>query len=453
MMRGASWGSNNTIVFAQAGGLGLFRVPASGGDPERIAAPDATRGEENYVQPIILPAGQAVLYTVVLRTGQTRIAARRLRASEALSVVEGGFGPQYVPPGYLVYGQGDRLMAVRFDENTLRIAGTPVHVLEGAFIKNAENVVNVAGAADGTVVYISGGHSKTLRRLVWVDRRGAHVAPVVGPPVENPRNLRISPDGRRLAVTLGPSGHGHIWIYDLSGAAQPLKLTFQDFNTFPIWSPDGKQIMFVTLGGSTGHMVLLPADGSAILPERLRDTHADPLAWSADGHVLFQERFKLWLMQMSDRSAHRWLPETPFDEYTGRLSPDGKWVAYTTNQLGPSDVWVRSFPDPGAPVRLSSEGGRDPTWSPDGKELFYHNGSKLLSVSIESASPDFRVAAPRVLFEGGFAYDDTDAGLRFYDVAPDGRFLMIDPSDAGSTASIVVVQSWDEELKRLLPTK
>lgn len=321
------------------------------------------------------------------------------------------------------------------------------------FTKVTDGVANVASAADGTTAYISGRNAGRLGRLVWVDRGGTHVAPVVQQPLENPRNVRLSPDGRRLALTLGPDSHGHIWVYDLGGTAQPLKLTFQGHNTFPIWSPDGKQIVFASRGGAGSHMSSIPADGSAVQPEGLRDTAAVPLDWSRDGFLLFQERAKLWLLHMSDQKADSWLQTTPFDESGGRFSPDGHWVAYTSNQIGASGVWVRPFPAPGAPVRVSSDGGLDLAWSRDGTELFYHNGPKMLSSRVVSEAPDFRVEAPRMLFEGGFVHDDTDPNLRFFDVAPNGRFLMIEPTDAARAASITVVQHWDEELKRVMPIK
>jgi serine/threonine protein kinase/Tol biopolymer transport system component len=449
--RGASWGPNNAIVFANGG---LLRVSASGGAPETVAVPDATGGEENYAQPVILPGGQAMLYTVLLRGGRTRIVARRLAGASATTVVEGGFGPQYLASGHLAYGQGDRLMAVRFDATTLQVAGSPVAVQDGVFTKVADGVANVASAADGTTVYVSGRNAGSFRRLVWVDRRGTHVAPVVEQPLESARNPRLSPDGRRLALTVGPNGHGNIWIYDLGGAAQPLKLTFQDHNTFPIWSPDGMQIVFLTRAGSSSHMFSIPADGSAVHAERLTTGDAPelPLAWSPDGaFLLFQGQDNLWVLDMNERKAHPWL-QSPSAEFGGRFSPDGRRVAYASNQTGALEVWVRPFPGPGAPIRVSSDGGHDPAWSRDGKELFYENGPRLLSAQVVSEAPDFRVAAPQVLFEGGFAHD-ADPLLRFFDVAPDGRLLMIEPTDIARAASIVVAQHWDEELKRLLPAK
>jgi Tol biopolymer transport system component len=204
-------------------------------------------------------------------------------------------------------------------------------------------------------------------------------------------------------------------------------------------------------------MFSIPADGSATEPEPLTTSENVrlPLAWSPDGaFVLFNEisgqtRADLQLLQVSDKKTRPWL-QTPFSENEGRFSPDGHWVAYASNQTGKFEVWVRPFPGPGAPVRVSSDGGRNPVWSGDGKELFYDNGSKVLSARVVSEVPDFRVETPRMLFEGGFV----QGSMRSFDVAPDGRFMMIEANATTATsASIVVVHDWFDELKRIAPKK
>jgi len=224
-----------------------------------------------------------------------------------------------------------------------------------------------------------------------------------------------------------------------------LKLTFQDHNLFPIWSPDGKRIVFISRGGADG-MFSIAADGSATKPERLIGSQKPdvPRDWSPDGAViLFSEAGQLQLLNLADGKTRRWL-QTPFGEVDGRFSPDGHWLAYTSDQTGNEELWVRPFPGPGAPVRVSADGGRDPVWSSDGKELFYRSGLKVLSARVV---PDagFRVEPPRMLFEGGFDGESQ----RAYDVSPDGRFIMmeIEPSDSTTSASIVVVLNWVEQLR------
>lgn len=445
---GANWGADDTIVFAE-GSLGLFRVRASGGQPEKLAMPDPGRAERAYVGPVTLPGGRAFLYTVVLTNGSTRIASRRLDGSDGATLVEGGFGPQYLPSGHLIYGEGDRLMAVRFDASTLHISGSPAVVQTGVFTKPLDGVSNVAVAADGTMVYLSGRNAATSARLVWIDQHGGHARSAADQLLDTPRNPRLSPDGRRVAVTIGPGGQGHIWVYDLAGAVQPVRLTFRDHNIFPSWSPDGRRIAFFSRSSSTDRLLSIPSDGSAVEPVPLTTgAHIGlPLSWSRDGaFLLFEDASnqKLWLLRVGDGSVRQWL-QTPFDEFGGRFSSDGHWVAYTSNQTGTPEVWVRPFPGPGAPVRVSPDGGTRPMWSRDDGEIYYQKGRKMFAARVVLRAADFRVDTPRPLFEGGFQHDDTDPNIRFIDVAPDGRFLAVEPTDTSTAASIVLTRHWEAE--------
>lgn len=351
-------------------------------------------------------------------------------------------------------------MAVRFDAATLETVGQPVQVQDGVFNKPEMGITNIVSASDGTSVYVAGHSSPPTGRLVWLDRSGKRGASVVAEPLEGPRNLRISPDGRRAVMTVGPMGQGgQLWIYDLTGSRQPLRLTFRDQNTFAVWSPDGRRLVYLSRVGSTRRMLSLPADGSSTEPERISDLVGDavgpPLDWSPDPAVLLVQQMqprKLALFSLGDLKITQWL-QTPFSEAGARFSPDGRWLAYAANPTGTWEVWVRPFPGPGEPVRVSSEGGRKPTWSHDGREILYESGDRLMSARVLSLASGFGVEAPRVLFEREFASDDSnlDLNLRYVDVAPDGRFLVVEPANANATASMVVVEHWDDELKRLLP--
>ncbi len=454
--RGATWGQDNVIVFGKDGGVGLLRVPASGGVPKQVAAPDASRNEQSYLHPSLVPGTDTLLYTVLLNGGHSRVAARKLSGGDAATVAQGGFGSQYLSSGFVVFGQDERLMAVRFNPTTLQATSPAVAVQDTVFTKITDAIANVSVAADGTAAYVSGHNAGSLRRVVWVTRQGTHVSRVIDEPLELARNPRLSPDGRRLALTVGTSGHADIWIYDLDRAGQPQKLTFQNHNTFPVWSPDGRRIIYLSITPAGGHMYSLPADGSSLQPERViptGDAGEVPLTSSPDGrYVLFRRNDDIWQVDLRDRTSRPWVP-TPFSEHASSFSPSGQWVAYSSNPTGRMEIYARPFPGPGAPVRVSSEGGHDPVWARDGKEIFFENAGKLMSARVIKETPSLRLEPVQLLFEGGFAHDDTDPGLRFFDAATDGRLIMIEPTGISNKASIVVIQHWDQELNRLVPAK
>ena len=451
---GASWAADDTIVLSQMGRL--FRVRASGGEPEPLAAPDSVKEEAAYMFPTVLPGGRAVLYGVRLRNRQSNIVARAdMGRGAPVTIVENGFAPQFLQPGYLLYAQEGRVLAVRFDAATLAVREPSAVVQDGVATKFSDGVSNVAVAANGNAAYVSGSSAPLPGRLVWFDRRGTRLASVVEQTLPDPRNLRLSPDGRRLVATVGPSGLGDIWVFDVSGATQPLKLTFRDHNTWPIWSPDGKRIAFVKIEtGFGGRIHALPADGSAVEAERLSTGDGNdglPMSWSPDARtILYSRDDGLWTLRLSDRAAAPWL-QVPFAQYGGQLSPNGKWMAYSAAQTGRVEVWVRAFPGPGAPVRVSADGGADPIWSHDGTELFYRNGPQLETARVVTDGAEFRAQVPQAMFTGGFVFDDSDPGLRLYDVAPDGRFLMVERVQ--QNVAIVAAPNWGAQLTRQLPVK
>jgi serine/threonine-protein kinase len=447
---GAAWAADGSIVFSNGGSL--FRIGVSGGEATAFAKPDGGRDETGFDHPVILAGTDIVVYTVQVRGGGGRVVARRLGGGGPTTLVEDGFGARYLSPGYLVFARGDRLMAVSFDPSTLRVSGAPLALEPSVFTAPAEAVSNVATAANGSAMFVAGRNPGALGRPVLVDRTGKHVARLVEEPLEWPRSLRVSPEGRRLALTVGPPGQGNIWVYDLAGSARPFKVTFRDHNLFATWSSDGRQLAFLSIVGGTPRALSIPSDNSAVQPQPMTsDSMAGaPMDWSPREPVLLlYVNGALWLLRPPGKTPTPWV-EAPFRMFGAKFSPDGKWVAYVSTQNGPADVWLRPFPGPGAPVRVSSGGGHEPVWSPDGREIFFLNGLKMMTARVTSLDPSPVVEAPRQLFEGGFAHDSSDDVLRFYDVTRDGRFLMIEPAEA-RTASIVVAQHWDAEIKNRLP--
>lgn len=259
---------------------------------------------------------------------------------------------------------------------------------------------------------------------------------------------------------MGPLALAQLWIFDLSRKAQPSKLTYRDHVVFPIWFPDGKRIAFLMRAGSGAAIQSIPADGSAVEPDTLvENLGAVPTDWSPDGSSMIVETIvetgqpmKIALLNLATRGVQPWL-QTPFLEAGARLSPNGAWMAYASNQSGSSEIWVRPFPGPGAPLRVSSDGGVKPLWSHDGSEIFYEKGSKMMAARLRFSGSSVAIEPPSMLFEGGFLHDDSDPFLRYVDVGPDNRFLIVEQVQRGSAASLVLVQHWDAELRRLLPAE
>ncbi len=292
------------------------------------------------------------------------------------------------------------------------------------------------------------------RTLVWVGRQGA-VEPLAAPPrvYSDPR---LSPDGQQVAVEA--SEPPHIWIYDIPPGTLT-RLTFEGWNDSPLWAPDGKRVAFSS-NRASGPLNLFwkAADGSGQAEQlTARKHHQRPLSWSPEGQVLaFSELHSttasdIWVLPLQGERKPRPFLQTRFDEGAAVFSPDGHWLAYTSNESGRYEVYVQPFPGPGGKWRISTEGGHEPVWAKSGRELFYRNGNKMMAVEI-TTQPTFRAGTPTLLFEG--QYVQPGPRRANYDITPDGqRFLMIKEYEQREAATqINVVLNWFEELKRLVPT-
>jgi serine/threonine-protein kinase len=260
-----------------------------------------------------------------------------------------------------------------------------------------------------------------------------------------------------MATTIEESD-SNIWLYDLARDTLT-RLTFQgSFNLMGAWTPDGKRIAFESNKDGALNPFWQLADGSGGL-ERLTisDYTQVPMSWSPDGQLLaFTEinpttGYDICVLRMSDRKAQPFL-QTPFTESAPRFSPDGRWIAYISDESGRNEVYVQPYPGPGGKWQISTEGGTEPVWNPNGRELFYRSGNQMIAVEIVT-QPGFSAGKPRMLFEG--QYEPTPATAPNYDVSPDGqRFLMLKPSESAEAAptQINVVQNWFEELKQKVPT-
>jgi serine/threonine-protein kinase len=447
---GASWESDDNIIFASR--TDLMQVRASGGAPRPITTPDTDRGELSHRWPDILPGGKAVLLTAWYGQRETaRIEVQSLETEERKMLVE-GTNPRYVSTGQIVFARELSLWAVPFDAGRLELTGSPTPLLEGIQV-NTGGLALFALAGDGSLIYspMSNIGDKTL---VWVDRKGAVEATSAPPgPYRAPR---LSPDGERLAWGMLPGiDVRDVWIYDLLRGAS-IRLTFGDgSNVRPLWSPGGERIFFVSNRGDNWDIFSKPVDGSGEVDQVTMGAYRVPTSLSSDGKTLVfrqvssGERFDIGTVRIEGGGEPEILLGTPFNEHTGMLSPDDNWLAYVSDESGRDEVYVRPFPGPDGRVQVSTAGGRSPMWSRDGRELFYRNGDKMMAVTV-STDPNFATGKPTLLFEKQFESDPNHSN---YDVAADGRFIMIQAGEQQAATQLNVVLNWFEELKRLFPVE
>jgi Tol biopolymer transport system component len=392
-----------------------------------------------------------------------QIAVQSVGTGERRSLIPVGTQPRYAFSGHLVYAQGGNLMAVPFDPQRLAVVGDAVPVVEGVLQSPTTGDAQYSVSATGSLVYVPGGVQATPLRLVWVNRNGAEQP--VAAPARAYQNPRLSPDGQRLAVTITEQ-EAQTWLYDLSRETLT-RFTFEgNSNQYPAWTPDGKRIAFRSNKEGLLNLFWQLADGSGGV-ERLSTSESSqtPNSWSPDGQLLaFVEvtpatGIDIWVLKLGDTSAgsgqvRKAQPflQTRFNETAPRFSPDGHWLAYMSDESGRFEIYVQPYPGPGGKWQISAEGGREPVWNPNGRELFYRSDDKMMAVEI-TTQPRFSVGKPRVLFEGH--YQPTPVTYPAYDVSPDGqRFLMLKPVEQEQAAptQINVVLNWFEELKQKVPT-
>jgi serine/threonine-protein kinase len=454
---GASWDSHGMIAFAPSVGSALQQVSEAGGTPQLLTRLE--KGEINQRWPEFLPDGKAVLFTAAPTNASwtsAQLAVQSVATGERRNLIKGATHPRYAPSGHLVYAQGATLMAVPFDLQRMQVTGTAVPVVEGVLQSTTSGAAQYSLSATGSLVYIPGGVQADQRKLMWVTRNGAEQ------PVAAPAHAyvypRLSPDGRRVGVGITEQETQN-WLYDLARETMT-RLTFEGNNNLSaVWTPDGKRVAFSSNKEGPTNIFWQRADGSGGLERLTTSEYLNfPMSWSPDGQLLaFVEvnpttGYDIWVLRLSDRKAQPFL-QTPFNESVPRFSPDGRWLAYISNESGRWEIYVQSYPGPGGKWQISTEGGTEPAWNPNGRELFYRSGEKMMSVDI-ATQPSFSAGKPRVLFEG--RYSPAPGTTPNYDVSPDGqRFLMIRPTEQAEAAAtqINVVLNWFEELKRRVPTE
>lgn len=462
---GAAWGQDHTIVFAW---FDLFRVPAAGGEPSLLLKVDEKRGERFYRHPAFLPSGKALLFTVGVADSHSyddaQIGVLSLETGRKTILIEGGSSARYSPSGHLIYAREGKLLAVAFDPERLAITGEPFPVVDGVFMSANTGMAAYAISRTGDLVYAAGPTERGRRVPAWVDRQGRETR--ISLPARPYLHPRLSPDGRQIALEVEGASHD-IFVYDIARGVLT-KMSFDGASHWPMFTPTGRDLTFRSwkTGGMT--MWTMPADRSRSA-SLLTDigTMQSPESWSPDGRVLaFTQMDKpesgsdvYALPTDGDRKPFP-VVLTKFSEGSPKFSPDGRWLAYASDESGRSEVYAIAYPGPGPKIQISTNGGTDPVWRRDGKELFYRSGRQMLAVDIRLGRT-LQVSKPVALWEGSYlAGLGSSCGMpgptsANYDVTSDGQqFLMI--VDTGETAegrSLQVVSNWSATVKQAAPAR
>jgi len=442
---GAVWGRDGRITFSREGAL--YQVAGSGGPIAKLTSLDTRTSELLHTWPEMLPHGKALLFASLsgddVKT--SRVEALRLATGERHEIVTGTF-PRYAESGHLVFFRGKDLLAAPFDADRLELTGPAVRVLENIGL-DFNGVPLASFSPSGTLAYVPVGTGTS--RLVWVSREG--VEQPITDSTARYQSPRLAPDGRRIAVHMG----GSLWIHD-SVRRTFTRTTSDDAvgSGFTAWDPDGKRVAFRSRTGMRSIEVdsgkrSLPLQGStgirdipnSVSPDR------DTLAFTRqDGETSGD----IYVASLSDRFPPRPVVRTPAYEGGAQFSPDGRWLAYASNESGRFEVYVRPYDESQRRFAVSSDGGSYPLWRRDGAELFYRSGNKMMAVSVSARGSDVTLSTPRMLFDRRYGFETST--IANYDVSLDGtRFLMV--KDEVGAGRVNIVLNWFEELKRLAPTR
>jgi Tol biopolymer transport system component len=470
--RGGSWGDNGTIVFTKDPVSALSKVSSAGGTPQPLTTLDKETGENTQRWPQVLPGSKAVLFTSntfgVVNDEDSNIVVYSMSSGQRKTLQRGGFYGRYLPSGHVVYMHEDTLFAVPFDLKRLTVTGQPAPILEGV-VTNPGRGAQFSFSETGNLVYVAGRGVVQGVSIYWMDHEGKFT-----PLRETPAgyyNPAFSPDGKRLALDINDGKRRDIWVYEWERDTLT-RLTFAgEDNGDPVWTPDGQRIVYSSVEkGATYNLWWIRADGAGDA-QRLAESKGQQFvgSWRPDGKVLaFRQdnpgtNSDIMTLPIEGDEKSGWRPGEPkpfvnstFIEYSPAFSPDGRWLAYMSNESGSYEAYVRPFPGPGGKWQISTGGGGYPKWSRNGKELFYRTpDSKIMAVTYTASGDSFHADKPQLWSPGQF----TDRGLGFYnfDPHPDGkRFAVLKAPGTEQAAAVNKVNfifNFFDELRRSTATQ
>jgi serine/threonine protein kinase/Tol biopolymer transport system component len=449
--RGGTWNKDGVILFTPSGtlGVGLYRISASGGTPTQVTVPDKTLNEDSNRWPLFLPDGIHYLYSAINLSGRRdlySIYVGSLNSNEKRLVVKAKGNGAYAAPGYLLFYRDQTLFAQHFDTRKFELTGEPVPVLtEVQFFPRISEAVFAASTA-GLLVAQRNADSGASQ-LLWFDRKGQQIGVALNPGIYG--NIMLAPNGRAVAsdTTDLASQNTDIWTYDLETRSAK-RLTFDPaIDSLPVWSPDGSRTVFASNRELKFDLYLKDTNGAQeekVIPQDGPDRF--PTDWSRDGkYVLYGRGPDLWFLTFPELRATQFLKAASTLK-TGRFSPDGKWVAYSSNESGRWEIYVTSFPEAHGKWQVSNTGGDQPRWRGDGKELFYlSTDSKIMAVPVKTGT-NFDAGTPTALFQANPREMVATSELFSYDVSNDGQKFLVNASLKTAMTPMSVVLNWSAKL-------
>jgi Tol biopolymer transport system component len=444
LSQGGAWNADGTILFAPNTVSALLRVPASGGASVAATQLDSPR-QKSHRFPFLLPNGRQFLFHAEGEPEASGIYLGSLDGAPWKRLTAGNSAASYLPPDHVVFVQEGALVARRLDASRGELTGDPV-TLAASIGSEASAPVGFSASRTGIVAYRGGGASPV--RTSWFDRTGQVLAQLAS--LNAPE---LSPDGRYVAGDRTTDGNRDAWVVDLVRRSSTRFTTHQAVDGFPVWSPDGSRIAFHSQRNGTFDVWIKQSNGAVGTEELLVGTpdHEWPLDWSRDGRFLLFHRSNqnyassdLWVLPMTGSNREPVVvAKTPFEERLGQFSPDGRWIAYETNESGRREIVVQAFPKSSAPVPISTSGGVAPRWSVDGKEIYFISADgNLMAVPVTVRGSTFSAGNPLALFFAGLPAQVFKVQ---YAVTRDGQFLVNRLLDEGAASPITLILNWKPE--------